>query len=262
MAIDADTLARAQRGDAAAIRELATALAPAVLARVHGDRDRAIAALGSVVADLPRYALGAERLEAWAVTRAGKRASSTADADADTAPSPPNAAAVAAVVDGAVAAAATRPADAPPVRRRAFEPGIVAAVIAIACIVALVVAFVRTTPAPERGPSSGDVSAQERVTVPIYRGVAVLAPGAAIAWSGGRVEHKGGIAFYRIEPGALVTIATAAGTVTTASACLHVSVDAAARTTTVTIDEGDAMIGTRKLPAGATATLPDAPPRR
>jgi hypothetical protein len=126
-------------------------------------------------------------------------------------------------------------------------------IVALACLAALAFAFLRT-PAVG-GPASGNVTATptDRVSAPIARGVAVLEPSASITWSGAAIRQLAGDVFYRIEPGAAVTVTTPHGVITTGRACLRVVVGSGE--TTVTIDEGDALVGAARYAAGARAVL-------
>jgi hypothetical protein len=257
--LDAETLAQAQEGDGDARRAVARALAPPVLARVGGDEALAIAALAAVMSDLPRYALGAERLESWAVTRAGKRAAtlSAPGLSHTMHPAPTTPELIDRVVDGALAAGVPSPFALELAQRRRASPAVIAAIVAGACVVTLVIAFIQTTPGPRGGPAQGSAAAGSATTsISIARGTAVLAAGAAIAWQGGAVEQRAGSVFYRIEPGGAVTVRTPHGEVTTTRACLRVSIDAGGAATSITIDEGDAVIGGAKATAGDARRLP------
>ena len=127
--------------------------------------------------------------------------------------------------------------------------GVAAAVVAAAAIAAIVIAWVRT---PEvTGPPKGDVVATERTQVRMTAGVAVVEPGASIAWNGGAIEQRAGTVYYRIERAA--TITTPHGVIRGAHLSGRVAVGA---TTAVTIDEGDAVVGSSAVSAGARAELP------
>jgi hypothetical protein len=103
-------------------------------------------------------------------------------------------------------------------RRRAGI--VVVATIAIAAAAAVAVVRVRTTPA------SGDASASgERTQIAIGdRAIAVLEPGARVAWSGDVVTQSSGNVFYRVEPGGGFRVHTAAGDVDVKGTCFRVKV--------------------------------------
>jgi hypothetical protein len=244
--IDADTLARAQRGDRDACSAFIDHHAAEVLSIV-GDEAAAAAVLVGVLGDLPKYALGAARLDAWIRIRAEK-ARGVASAGGPRA-----------VPDGfsdqIVAAHFGRM---PPVEAgvvgRAVTPAIVAAVIAVACVVALVLGFARTPTSRPAGARTGEVAAAVRTSVRIAsHGVAVVEAGAAIRWTGAAIDQRAGSVFYRIEPGVAVAIRTPHGSVSTASACLRIAVGPAE--TVVTIDEGDAVVGIAAASAGTRTVL-------
>jgi hypothetical protein len=248
--VDADTLARARRGEPAARRAIVEALAPEVVA-ITGDANAAEAVLAAVVADLPRYQLGVERLEAWVRTRAEKARDRRLGAgvgavDRGEPGSPtPTPTALNEMIDRVLARPVVEEAPRPKLRL-----GVAAAVVAAAAIAAIVIAWVRTPQVT--GPPTGRVEATARAQVRMAAGVAVVEPGAAIAWKGGAIEQRAGTVYYRIERAA--TITTPHGAIRTAHASGRVAV--AATTTMDTIDEGDAVVGAAAVTAGGGAALP------
>jgi hypothetical protein len=76
-------------------------------------------------------------------------------------------------------------------------------------------------------PSAGDVAAAQRMEVALgARGVAVLEPGAHVAWRGDVVEQDRGDVFYRVERGATFEVHTPAGTATVLGTCFRIVIDA------------------------------------
>lgn len=74
-----------------------------------------------------------------------------------------------------------------------------------------------------RGPAPGSAHAAARQEVRVAeRGVAVLEPGARIAWRKGEVEQAAGDVFYRVEPGDSFRVNTPAGTVEVVGTCFRV----------------------------------------
>jgi hypothetical protein len=240
VAVDADTLARAQRGELQARRAIVAEHAAEVVAIV-GEAGAAEEVLAAVVADLPKYQLGVDRLGAWVRTRAENARRRSGSGSGSGPGSGPE---ISAMIERVVAAPVAVDAPRPKVRL-----GIAAAVIAAAAIAAIVIAWVRT---PElRGPASGRVEAAARAQVRMAAGVAVVEPGASIAWKGGEIEQRAGTVYYRIERAA--TITTPHGAIRSAHASGRVAVGA---TTVITIDEGDAVAGGAAVSAGGRAELP------
>jgi hypothetical protein len=83
--------------------------------------------------------------------------------------------------------------------------------------------FLGTRPPPN---ASGEITADRRVEVAIgARAVAVLAPGAHIAWHGGEVTQDHGDVFYRVEHGAPFRVSTPAGDAIVHGTCFGVAVE-------------------------------------
>jgi hypothetical protein len=238
--VDADTLARAQRGDAEARRAIVAAHAGDVLAIV-GDPEAAERVLAAVLADLPKYRLGAGRLSTWVRTRAENEKARQPEQASLHVDAPD--------LDALIARVLITPAPAEAPRPRA-RLGLTAAIVAGAAAIAIVIAIARAPSRPV--PRTGAIAATgERRQVLIPSGVAVLEPGAALAWTDARVDHQAGTIYYRIERA--ITIATPHGAIRTGHASLRVAV---AATTVVTIDEGDAIAGATPVSAGGRAELP------
>ncbi len=103
---------------------------------------------------------------------------------------------------------------------RRSGPWRIAAVAAVA-IAAAAGAVLVVKSAPPRGDAETEIR-KEIVLGP--RAVAVLEPGARIAWQGDRVTQSRGNVFYRVEPGAPFHVETAAGEVTVKGTCFRVKV--------------------------------------
>jgi ferric-dicitrate binding protein FerR (iron transport regulator) len=115
--------------------------------------------------------------------------------------------------------AAARPAS--PARWRVRRAG-VATGLALAAGLALAIGWRASGPPPR-----GDAIAADRTQVPLgRRAVAVLEPGARVAWSGDEVNQSAGDVFYRVEPGGTFRVHTPAGDVQVLGTCFRVKVDA------------------------------------
>jgi FecR protein len=100
-------------------------------------------------------------------------------------------------------------------RRRRIAWG-VAVAVTIASAAGVVLVLHRSAPA-------GDAEAKIRQEIVLGpRAVAVLEPGARIAWRGDRVTQTRGNVFYRVEPGSPFSVETAAGDVTVKGTCFRV----------------------------------------
>jgi hypothetical protein len=253
VSLDEDTLRRARDGDAAAWRAVVEAHQAAVFART-GSVAGAEATFLAVLAALPKYALGAERLEAWILTMAAKRAES--------APAP--ATVPADFADRVVAAHRQRlPAvveSAPP--KHPGRSPIIIAIVATACVVALVMTQLRGltgAPAIDPGPSTGSITAELRTTLGLGgRGVAIAERGAALGWNLGatppRIDQRAGAIRYDLAPGAPVTLATPHGAVAVHAGRLTVTITGAG--TTVAVERGTVRRGDLVVAPGTTLTLP------
>ncbi|HEY1955909.1 MAG TPA: FecR domain-containing protein [Polyangiaceae bacterium] len=101
------------------------------------------------------------------------------------------------------------------VRRRIVWGVAACAVAAAACVV-----FLRRTP------DSGEITADHRVEVALgARAVAVLEPGAHVAWHGADVTQDRGRVFYRVERGAPFRVHTPAADATVHGTCFGVDVE-------------------------------------
>lgn len=109
-------------------------------------------------------------------------------------------------------------ATAAPVRRRVW-PKALAATAAVVVLIGLGAPLF---------PASGEHRAATRQTVRVGAHVAVLEPGAELAWSKGlravRVRQRRGSVFYRVERGGAFVVETPAGRVTVAGTCFRVEV--------------------------------------
>jgi FecR protein len=122
------------------------------------------------------------------------------------------------VVDAARADRAT--ANAAPARQTKRAWTRTALVAATALALAASAALVLRPAAP-----AGDAEAKIRKEIVLGpRAVAVLEPGARIAWRGDHVTQTRGNVFYRVEPGAAFSVETAAGDVTVKGTCFRVKV--------------------------------------
>jgi len=106
--------------------------------------------------------------------------------------------------------------------RRRIAIGAGALALAAAATIALVVT--------RRGDelARGEATASERrieVAIAGGRAVAVLEPGARIAWRGTTIEQSAGDVFYRVEPGAPFEVQTPLATARVLGTCFRVSVD-------------------------------------
>jgi hypothetical protein len=108
-------------------------------------------------------------------------------------------------------------------RRRSVRAG-VAGAVALAAGVALAVGWHGA-----RWASRGDATASAREEVHLgARAIAVLEPGAHVAWNGDDVEQPAGDVFYRVEPGGSFHVHTPAGNVAVLGTCFRVQVEGAA----------------------------------
>jgi len=183
--------------------------------------------------------------------------------------------------DRVVAAAHAAPAPpAPAERPRSGRPVMtVAAVVTAACAGAIVIALVRGTGAPA-APASGAIVAAHRDSLTLgRRGVAVVEPGAVLAWTVdgagvARVQQDAGAVFYRVERGGPFVVVTPSGEVRVTGTCFAVEVPmkpvprtlltgaigaAVAAAVVVTVYEGGVVVagphGTTPVAAGERVTL-------
>jgi hypothetical protein len=76
-----------------------------------------------------------------------------------------------------------------------------------------------------RAPSAGEIRAEARQEAPLGgRAIAVLEPGAHVAWRGDDVTQDRGDVFYRVEPAERFVVHTPAGDVTVHGTCFRVKV--------------------------------------
>jgi len=74
--------------------------------------------------------------------------------------------------------------------------------------------------------SSGEVAADRRIEAAIgSRAVAVLEPGAHIAWHGDVINQDRGEVFYRVEPGSTFEVHTPSGDVSVLGTCFRIAID-------------------------------------
>jgi FecR protein len=119
---------------------------------------------------------------------------------------------------GRVVAAAMREPRTRSIPRYATAVGVAVAIAAVALL------FV--WPRSRRVPAQGDVTAVERIEVPIGdRGVAVLEPGARLRWQGDHVEQERGEVFYRVERGATFTVHTPSAEAQVLGTCFRISIE-------------------------------------
>jgi hypothetical protein len=103
----------------------------------------------------------------------------------------------------------------------------------LAAAVASVIAFGAVR---HRAAIRGDAAADTRKEVGVgTRAVAVLEPGAHVAWDGDRVTQDRGDVFWRVEPGARFVVRTPAGEATVKGTCFRVMVLAGATTAAAAI---------------------------
>jgi hypothetical protein len=256
VSLDDDTLRRARDGDADAWRRVIEVHQRAVLARA-GSVAAAEATFLAVLAALPKYALGAERFEAWILTMAGTRAEAATAAATAIATAPDD------FADRIIAAHQKRLpalADAGPPRHPGRAP-IIIAVVAAACVVALAITQLRGltgAPALDPGPATGSVTAELRTTLLLAgRGRATAERGAGLAWDLGarppRIDQRAGTIRYDLGPGAPITVATPQGAVDVHAGSVTVTVGAAA--TTVAVGKGTVRRGGLVVAPGETVTL-------
>jgi ferric-dicitrate binding protein FerR (iron transport regulator) len=108
-------------------------------------------------------------------------------------------------------------------RRGRRRPRVAALSVALVAAAALVVFWLQRAP-----DSTGDVSAKQRTELAIAggRALAVLEPGAHVAWKGEDVTQESGDVFYRVEPGGRFVVKTPAGDVAVLGTCFRVRVGA------------------------------------
>jgi hypothetical protein len=98
------------------------------------------------------------------------------------------------------------------------------ALASLACAALIALAWGALLRAPS--PREGDVTAEGRMEIEIAPGVlAVLERYAHVAWTSAGVTQDRGDVFYRLAPGAAVTVRTPVGEIGSASACSRVRVD-------------------------------------
>ncbi len=248
--LDELTLRRAQRGDAAACRDLVLRYQGAVFAllgrmlgpgRAAEIEDLAQDTFLDVFRALARFsALGPARLSTWVLTIASRRSIDflrarrgdalpgkvvdVPDASARAAPTPPEGfadAVVAAMGDAAQSRAGTRSAAG----QGRWRWGLAA--VAVAAVVAVVLAV---RGGPRLPGAHGAVRATERSTIRLaHRGVLVAEPGAELTW---RVSKRGetavrqprGEVFYRVDRGGPFVVETPGGRVEVTGTCFSVEV--------------------------------------
>jgi ferric-dicitrate binding protein FerR (iron transport regulator) len=124
------------------------------------------------------------------------------------------------VMDRALAEAAATPSLR---ERRAFRPRVAALTVGLGLAAGIALAVGSNLRASH---AHGEATAKVRTEVHVGdRAIAVLEPGAHIAWDGDQVTEPAGDVFFRVEPGRAFDVHTPAGDVEVLGTCFRVRVD-------------------------------------